>query len=92
MIKRDFLEAVRAAGNYKTLAEAKRALDAVTEAITFASANHNTVRLRGFGAFIIRDRSPRAGRDIRTGQPISIPAKKVIVFKPGKALRQAVLD
>ncbi len=48
------------------------------------------VELRGFGIFRLRDRLPRAGRNPKTGESVSIPAKRVPLFKAGKALRERV--
>jgi integration host factor subunit beta len=48
------------------------------------------VELRGFGRFRLRQRQPHAGRNPKTGEPVQIPAKKVPVFKAGKALRARV--
>ncbi len=48
------------------------------------------VELRGFGSFRLRDRLPRAGRNPRTGESVSIPAKRIPLFKAGKELRERV--
>ena len=48
------------------------------------------VELRGFGSFRCRDRLPRAGRNPKTGASVSIPAKRVPLFKVGKELRERV--
>ncbi len=50
-------------------------------------ASGGRVELRGFGAFSTRDRSPRKGRNPRTGASVAIPSKKVPYFKPGKEMR-----
>ena len=46
------------------------------------------VELRGFGAFSTRDREARAGRNPRTGESVSVPAKRVPYFKAGKEIRK----
>jgi integration host factor subunit beta len=46
------------------------------------------VELRGFGAFSTRDRSPRKGRNPRTGASVEVPSKRVPYFKPGKEVRE----
>ena len=53
-------------------------------------ADGGRVELRGFGAFSTRDRSPRQGRNPRTGQTIKIAAKTSPKFQAGKSLRDAV--
>ncbi len=48
------------------------------------------MELRGFGSFRFRDRLPRVGRNPKTGDSVSIPAKRVPLFKAGKDLRERV--
>lgn len=48
------------------------------------------VQIIGFGSFEVRDRSARKGRNPRTKEEITIPARKVPVFKAGKAFKDAV--
>jgi len=71
-------------------ANAARALDATTDAITGVMASGDSVQLTGFGSFIARDRAARAGRNPQTGAIIKIAASKVVAFKAGKALKGAV--
>lgn len=71
-------------------ANAARALDATTDAITSVMASGDSVQLTGFGSFIVRDRAARAGRNPQTGAIIKISASKVAAFKAGKALKGAV--
>ncbi|MCD6220208.1 HU family DNA-binding protein [Candidatus Calescamantes bacterium] len=73
-----------------TKKEAEAAVDAVLSAITQALKSGEDVRLVGFGTFQVRKRAARKGRNPRTGDTLSIPAKKVPVFKAGKALKEAV--
>lgn len=49
------------------------------------------VQLIGFGTFEVRERGARKGRNPQTGEEIEIPAARVPAFKPGKALKDAVL-
>lgn len=51
-------------------------------------AQGGRVELRGFGAFSTRQREARTGRNPRTGEPVSVPAKRVPYFKPGKEMRK----
>ncbi|HEU0066147.1 MAG TPA: HU family DNA-binding protein [Sphingomonas sp.] len=50
-------------------------------------AENGRVELRGFGAFSTRDRDARSGRNPRTGDVVSVEAKRVPYFKPGKEMR-----
>ena len=69
---------------------AKNAVDAVFEAMGEALANGEEVRVAGFGTFGTRSRPARTGRNPRTGESLSIQASTAPVFKPGKALKDAV--
>lgn len=51
-------------------------------------AQGGRVELRGFGAFSTRGRDARTGRNPRTGETVSVQAKRVPYFKPGKEMRQ----
>jgi integration host factor subunit beta len=48
------------------------------------------IEIRGFGSFSVNHRAPRVGRNPRSGASVAIPEKRVVHFKPGKALREAV--
>ena len=50
------------------------------------------IELRGFGSFRVRERGARRGRNPKTGDPVSIPAKRVPYFKPGKELKELIND
>ncbi|OQW93229.1 MAG: DNA-binding protein HU [Beggiatoa sp. IS2] len=69
---------------------AAKAVDAIIESIKDSLKDGDTVTLIGFGTFTVRERAARTGRNPRTGDPIDIKAAKVPVFKPGKALKDAV--
>ncbi len=86
----DLVQAVAAKAGIKKL-EAERAVGAVLEAIEESLAQGDKVVLTGFGAFEVRERSARMGRNPQTGEEIQIAASKVPVFKAGKSLRDAVL-
>ena len=62
----------------------------IFEEITAALTRGDRVELRGFGAFSIKRRDPRQGRNPRTGEAVAVSAKAVPFFKPGKELRETV--
>ena len=66
------------------------AVRVMLEHMASALSNHKRIEIRGFGAFSIRHRSPRIGRNPRTGEPVSLTEKNVLHFKPGKELRERV--
>ena len=89
MTKQDCIDAV-AERTGLSKREATEAVDAVFTAITDALRAGDKVSLTGFGAFEVRHRAARQGRNPRDGSPIDIPARKVPAFKAGKALKDAV--
>ena len=64
----------------------KAILDAMGEALV----KGHRIEIRGFGSFSVNRRSPRIGRNPRSGESVMIPEKRVPHFKPGKALREQV--
>jgi len=68
----------------------EQAVDVIFEEISAALERGDRVELRGFGAFSVRARDARKGRNPRTGEPVSVPAKKVPFFKAGKELRMRI--
>ena len=69
-----------------TKAAAEKALNALTASITESMKKGQRVGLVGFGSFSVATRSARTGRNPQTGKEITIPAKKVVKFKPGADL------
>ena len=63
-------------------------VNTVFETITKALEDGDRVELRGFGAFSIRDRKARIGRNPRTGEPVNVEAKRMPFFKMGKGMRE----
>ena len=70
--------------------DTEAAVNAAVEVITAALADSEKVQLVGFGAFDVKARAARIGRNPKTKASIKIPASKVPVFKAGKALKDAV--
>ena len=71
-------------------AAAGRAVDSFVEAVTEALKTGDSVSLVGFGTYSVRERAARTGRNPQTGATIQIASAKLPVFKPGKALKDAV--
>ena len=70
--------------------DSEKAVNAAFDTITEALAAGDKVQLVGFGAFEVKERGARIGRNPKTKESIKIPASKVPVFKPGKALKDTV--
>lgn len=69
-----------------TKADSEKALNATMKAVEGALRSNDKVSLVGFGTWQVSDRAARAGRNPQTGKEITIPAKKVVKFKPGAGL------
>ncbi len=67
-------------------------LDFTLNTIAEALERGESVRLRGFGNFVVKERSARKGRSLVTGESIDIPARRVPVFKHGAGLGRRVGD
>jgi len=73
-----------------TKKDSEAAINAVFDSIQGALIEGDKVQLVGFGAFEVKSRAARMGRNPKTKESISIPASKTPVFKPGKTLKDAV--
>ncbi len=89
MNKSELIEAIATASGLSK-ADAGKALNATTDAITSAMSKGAAVQLTGFGSFVTRERAARSGRNPQTGATIQIKASTVAAFKAGKALKEAV--
>jgi integration host factor subunit beta len=68
--------------------DVERIVTTIFDEITAALADGDRVELRGFGAFSVKERDARVGRNPRTGDSVDVPAKYIPYFKTGKQLRQ----
>ena len=68
--------------------DVERIVTTIFDEITAALARGDRVELRGFGAFSIKQRDARVGRNPRTGESVSVNEKVVPFFKTGKQLRE----
>lgn len=68
------------------------AVKIMLEHMTESLSQGDRIEIRGFGSFSLHYRAPRVGRNPKTGDSVSLPAKYVPHFKPGKELREQVND
>ncbi|MBK8174957.1 MAG: integration host factor subunit beta [Rhodospirillales bacterium] len=68
--------------------DVERIVTTIFEEISAALARGDRVELRGFGAFSVKQRGARVGRNPRTGESVSVTAKHIPYFKTGKQLRE----
>ncbi len=66
------------------------AVKTILEHMGLTLASGERIEIRGFGSFSLHYRPPRVGRNPKSGDPVSLPAKYVPHFKPGKELRERV--
>lgn len=71
-------------------ATVERLLNAMLGSIQELLLEDGKLSLTGFGTFVVEERKERQGHNPRTGEPIVIPAAKVVKFRPGKFLKDAV--
>ena len=89
MTKAELVEGVAEAAEL-TKKDAERLVEIVFESIIETLNQGEKIELRGFGSFRVRERGARRGRNPKTGDPVSIPAKRVPYFKPGKELKELI--
>lgn len=85
MLKSELAAKVQEKAHLKTKGEAEEAVNAVIAALKDALEQGETISFMGFGTFKIVDRAERKARNPRTGEEVTVPAKKTLVFKPSKA-------
>jgi integration host factor subunit beta len=68
--------------------DVERIITTIFDEISAALARGDRVELRGFGAFSVKQRDARQGRNPRTGQSVSVTSKHVPFFRTGKQLRE----
>jgi integration host factor subunit beta len=91
MTKADLVEMVAESSDLPRK-QADEVVQVILESITAALSRGEKVELRGFGSFRIRRRGERDGRNPKTGDKVHVPPKKIPYFKPGKHLREELLQ
>lgn len=87
MIKSELIQRIATANPHLYHRDVERIVNVVFDEIVEALSRGDRVELRGFGAFTVKHRPAREGRNPRTGQPVSVAEKFVPFFKTGKELR-----
>lgn len=89
MTKSEFISAVAERSGFSKK-ETDTLIKAMTDVLTDALVNHDSVRFVGLGTFDTKIRSERQGINPQTQEKITIPAKRVTTFKTSKTLIQAI--
>ncbi len=87
MIRSELIQKISEANPHLFQRDVERIVNTIFEEIIEAMARGDRVELRGFGAFSVKKRDARAGRNPRTGESVSVEQKHVPFFKTGKLLR-----
>ncbi len=87
MTKSELIQRLAEKNPHLYLRDVEKIVDTIFEEITAALAGGDRVELRGFGAFSVKEREARIGRNPRTGESVNVDAKRLPFFKTGKGLR-----
>ncbi|MGB1096754.1 MAG: integration host factor subunit beta [Paracoccaceae bacterium] len=87
MIRSELIQTIADQNPHLFQRDVERIVNTIFEEITDAMARGERVELRGFGAFSVKKRDARVGRNPRTGEAVDVDAKSVPFFKTGKLLR-----
>ncbi len=90
MTKSELIAELAAANPHLTARDVELIVSTVFDEITAALSRGDRVELRGFGAFTVKHRNARTGRNPRTGTAVDVQEKSVPFFKAGKELRERV--
>lgn len=88
MTKSELIQKLAERNPHLFLRDVEKIVDTVFDEVSDALAAGDRVELRGFGAFSIKHRNARTGRNPRTGETVQVEAKRLPFFKTGKALRE----
>ncbi|MFO0993918.1 MAG: integration host factor subunit beta [Hyphomicrobiales bacterium] len=88
MIKSELVDQIAEKNPHLYHRDVERIVNAVLDEIVRAMGEGDRVELRGFGAFSVKSRQARTGRNPRTGSAVDVSAKRVPFFKTGKELRE----
>lgn len=88
MIRSELIQKIADENPHLTQRDTERIVGVIFDCIVEAMAKGNRVELRGFGAFSVKKRDGRTGRNPRTGEAVAVDEKHVPFFKAGKLLRE----
>ena len=90
MNRSDIISALAGRFGQLTLADTELAAKTILEALNSALGAGSRIEIRGFGSFTVTQHAPSLGRNPKNGDSVLIPARQVLKFKSGKALRESV--
>jgi integration host factor subunit beta len=92
MTKSELIQRIAEMNPHLYQRDVERIVSTIFDEITEALARGDRVELRGFGAFSVKHRGARIGRNPRTGEPVPVEEKVTPFFKTGKQLRERLND
>ncbi|HMT13553.1 MAG TPA: integration host factor subunit beta [Aestuariivirga sp.] len=92
MIKSELVQKIADKNPHLYHRDVERIVNRILDAVTLALKDGDRVELRGFGAFSVKERDARLGRNPRTGDAVDVTPKRVPFFKTGKELRARLND
>ena len=90
MTKSELIEKIAISQDQLPPRDVEQAVRMILERMANALVSKQRIEIRGFGSFSLHYRAPRMGRNPKTGESVSLQAKHVPHFKPGKELRDRV--
>lgn len=92
MTKSELIQRLAEKNPHLYMRDVEKIVETFFEGISDALAKGYRVELRGFGAFSVKERDARTGRNPRTGDSVEVEAKRLPFFKTGKGLRERLND
>lgn len=92
MTKSELIERIVDRQSQLSVRDVELAIKTMLDHMAQALAEGERIEIRGFGSFSLHYRSPRVGRNPKTGESVELEGKYVPHFKPGKELRESVND
>jgi len=90
MTRAELIDRLAAQQRHLTAEDVELAVKMIFDQMSDALVHGKRIEIRGFGAFSLRSRESRVGRNPRTGEPVAVVAKRIPYFRPGKELRERV--
>ncbi|KZY59579.1 integration host factor subunit beta [Oleiphilus sp. HI0071] len=92
MTRSELVEIIASKQTQLSVKDVELAVKTIIDLMSETLATGQRIEIRGFGSFSLHYRSPRVGRNPKTGESVTLDAKHVPHFKPGKELRDLVND
>ena len=90
MTKSELIELLSRRQTQLAYRDVELAVKTILEHMANTLSDGERIEIRGFGSFALHYRPPRVGRNPKSGEPVSLPAKYVPHFKPGKEMRERI--